>query len=225
MTRRSLNLWEKLTIKHWQSGRLIVLSACCLILRKNIRKTIAPEKPSKHSKMDTHRGIQDGGYTQGFADAHAAAREVGEDNAARSAAHATGQAVATAHVPTHSLGAAIYALQAVYRATKSPDADAALAKEREWQYRHLLELGRRQVYKQFSTFKLDAAADLRGCLLFEEQRGLRFLGSFLRRASTGGRARQPNGRVNRAYAEVHDDKKESRGSRAAKRAQIEGLVA
>jgi len=71
---------------------------------------------------------------------HAAAREVGEDNAARSAARAAGQAVATAHVPTHSIGAAIYALQAIHRATDSFDADAAVAKERDWQYQHLLEL-------------------------------------------------------------------------------------
>jgi hypothetical protein len=73
--------------------------------------------------------------------AHAAAREVGEDNAARSAARAAGQAVATAHVPTHSIGAANYALQAIYRAASSSDADAAVAKERDWQYQHLLELG------------------------------------------------------------------------------------
>jgi len=72
-------------------------------------------------------------------DAHAAAREVGEDNAARSAARAAGQAVATAHVPTHSIGAANYALQAIYRAANSSDADAATVKERNWQYQHLLE--------------------------------------------------------------------------------------
>ena len=72
---------------------------------------------------------------------HAAAREVGEDNAARSAARAAGQVVATAHVPTHSIGAANYALQAIHRATDSSDADAAVAKERDWQYRHLLRLG------------------------------------------------------------------------------------
>jgi hypothetical protein len=71
---------------------------------------------------------------------HAAAREVGEDNSARSAARAAGQAVATAHVPTHSVGAANYAVQAVYRATNSSDADAVIAKERDWQYHHLLEL-------------------------------------------------------------------------------------
>ena len=64
--------------------------------------------------------------------AHAAAREVGEDNAARSAARAAGQAVATAHVPTHSIGAAIYALQAIHIATNSSDADSAVAKERDW---------------------------------------------------------------------------------------------
>jgi len=72
---------------------------------------------------------------------HAAARAVGEDTAARSAARAAGQAVATAHVPTHSLGAANYALQAIHRATNSSDADAAIAKERDWQYQHLFELG------------------------------------------------------------------------------------
>ena len=73
-------------------------------------------------------------------DAHAAAREVGEDNAARSAARAAGQAVATAHVKTHSIGAAIYVLQAIHRATNSSDAYTAIAKERDWQYQHLLKL-------------------------------------------------------------------------------------
>ena len=71
---------------------------------------------------------------------HAAAREVGEDNAARSAARAAGQAVTTAHVSTHSISAANYALQAIHRATNSSDADAAIAKERDWQYQHLLGL-------------------------------------------------------------------------------------
>ncbi|MFA5266971.1 MAG: putative immunity protein [Methanoregula sp.] len=71
---------------------------------------------------------------------HAAAREAGEDNAARSAARSAGQAVATAHVPTHSLGAAIYAQQAVWRAADPARADAAVKEERDWQERHLLEL-------------------------------------------------------------------------------------
>lgn len=71
-------------------------------------------------------------------DAHAAAREVGEDNPARSAARAAGQAVATAHVSRHSYGSAIYAQQAIYRATNSMD---AVGNERNWQYQHLFELG------------------------------------------------------------------------------------
>ena len=73
-------------------------------------------------------------------DAHAAAREVGEDNPARSAARAAGQAVATAHVATHAPGAAIYALQAVHRAAADADADTAVTKERNWQVQRLLEL-------------------------------------------------------------------------------------
>ncbi len=73
-------------------------------------------------------------------DAYAAAREVGEDSPARSAAHAAGQAVATAHVPRHAYGPAIYAQQAIHRATNPTDADAAIAKERDWQLQHLLDL-------------------------------------------------------------------------------------
>ena len=70
-------------------------------------------------------------------DAHAAAREVGEDSPARSAARAAGQAVATAHVPRHAYGPAIYAQEAIYRATNSMD---AVESERNWQYQHLLDL-------------------------------------------------------------------------------------
>lgn len=80
--------------------------------------------------------------------AHVAAREVGEDNAARSAARAAGQAVATAHVPSHSIGAANYALQAIHRAIDSSNADAAVAKEREWQYQHLLKLHEKIIFKR-----------------------------------------------------------------------------
>ncbi len=73
-------------------------------------------------------------------DSHAAAREVGEDIAARSAARSAGQAVATAHVPTHAIGSAVYALQAIHRATDSSEVDAAVTDERDWQYHHLLDL-------------------------------------------------------------------------------------
>jgi hypothetical protein len=65
-----------------------------------------------------------------------AAREVGEDSPARSAARAAGQAAATAHVPRHSYGSAAYAQQAIYRAINSMD---AVESERNRQYQHLLE--------------------------------------------------------------------------------------
>ncbi|MEI7452276.1 MAG: putative immunity protein [Candidatus Falkowbacteria bacterium] len=73
-------------------------------------------------------------------DSHVAAREVGEDSAARSAARAAGQAVATAHVPRHAYGAAVYAQQAIFRATNSVEADVAATAERDWQYHQLLKI-------------------------------------------------------------------------------------
>jgi hypothetical protein len=61
--------------------------------------------------------------------AHAAAREAEPGSAARFAARAAGQAVATAHVPSHAIGAAWYGAKA---------ADAAgISGEREWQYERL----------------------------------------------------------------------------------------
>jgi hypothetical protein len=71
---------------------------------------------------------------------HAAAREVGDDNPARSAARGAGQAVATAHVRTHAIGAAIYALQALSRATDAAHVEATIAGELDWQHRQLLLL-------------------------------------------------------------------------------------
>lgn len=76
-------------------------------------------------------------------DAHAAARNAAEFTPARSAARAAGQAMATAHVARHALAAAIYAATAVRDATPSSDADAATLRERQWQYRHLLDLVRK----------------------------------------------------------------------------------
>lgn len=73
-------------------------------------------------------------------DSHKAAKDVGEDNVGRSAAHAAGQAVATAHVWTHAIGPAMYAQQAIHRASDAENADANVAKELQWQYNHLLEL-------------------------------------------------------------------------------------
>ena len=81
------------------------------------------------------------GIRKASLDLHAAARDVGEDSPARFAARAAGQAVATAHVPRHAYGPAIYAQQAIYRATNSMD---AVERERNWQYQHLLHLSGHQ---------------------------------------------------------------------------------
>ncbi len=73
-------------------------------------------------------------------DSHAAARGAEEDSPARSAARACGQCVATAHVPRHAYGAAIYAQQAIFNATDGDAAPEAAKKERNWQYKRLQEL-------------------------------------------------------------------------------------
>jgi len=105
--------------------------------------------PDDHRPREAIQALQDWIRTGKFSmktirgaslTSHAAAREVGEDNEARSVARAAGQAVATAHVKTHSIGAAIYALQAIHRVTNPIDVDAEVAKERDWQYQHLEEL-------------------------------------------------------------------------------------
>ncbi len=62
--------------------------------------------------------------------AHAVARE-SSGPASIAVARSVGQAVATAHMADHSLGAAWYALKAVKNAGQSPDA------ERRWQDEHL----------------------------------------------------------------------------------------
>ncbi len=70
--------------------------------------------------------------------AHAAAREAKDNHPAFFAARAAGQAVATAHVPQHALGAAYYALKAVAAADPAL-AKAHVAREFAWQSRRLPE--------------------------------------------------------------------------------------
>ena len=72
--------------------------------------------------------------------AHAAARDVAEDDVARSAARAAGQAVATTHVPINSIAAAVYAATAARDSVAATDVQAVVAKERQWQYDHLARL-------------------------------------------------------------------------------------
>jgi hypothetical protein len=71
--------------------------------------------------------------------AHAAAREAkGQDAVA--AARAAGHAIATAHVTTHSFGAAAYAIKAA--AAHSHNVNDGIVKERTWQLHRLLEYAR-----------------------------------------------------------------------------------
>jgi len=71
--------------------------------------------------------------------AHAAARGAEENGPARFAARACGQAMATTHASAHSIAAAIYAAKAVWAADPG-NATENVFREREWQYRRLLEL-------------------------------------------------------------------------------------
>jgi hypothetical protein len=75
-------------------------------------------------------------------DAHAAAKDAKEDYA-KYAAHATGQAVATAHVPTHALGSSVYAIRAV--AAYSGNANEGLIRERNWQLQRLRDISKNSV--------------------------------------------------------------------------------
>ena len=70
-------------------------------------------------------------------DAHAAAKDA-EEIYAKYAAHAAGQAVATAHVATHALGSAVYSIRAV--AAYSGKVDDGLINERNWQLQRLRDL-------------------------------------------------------------------------------------
>lgn len=70
--------------------------------------------------------------------AHAAAKDVRSDPPASFAAHACGQAVATAHVPQHAYGGAYYALKAL-AASDAGNAAQLVAKELAWQSQHLAD--------------------------------------------------------------------------------------
>ncbi len=75
--------------------------------------------------------------------AHAAVRDAEEGSAARFAAWAAVQAVATAHVPQHAYGAAWYALKAV--AAAEP---ADVIRERKWQVGRLPEGLREEIMRR-----------------------------------------------------------------------------
>lgn len=88
--------------------------------------------------LDTAKEWENGNVPTGIAikaslGAHAVARQL-EDPVSKSIARSIGQAVATAHMADHSLGAAFYALKAVKLANKN------MEKERDWQTKKLAEL-------------------------------------------------------------------------------------
>jgi len=105
-----------------------------------------PQDPQPRQALDTLQDWIDTGEfsmktIRGSALAsHAAAREVGEDNPARSAARAAGQAVSTAHVKEHALAAANYALQAIFRANIASNPEDAIKAEQQWQTQRLMEI-------------------------------------------------------------------------------------
>jgi hypothetical protein len=45
--------------------------------------------------------------------------------------------------PCHQIGTAIHALQAIHRVSDPTDADSAVAKERDGQYKHLMRIKRK----------------------------------------------------------------------------------
>jgi hypothetical protein len=79
-------------------------------------------------------------------DAHAVARE-SSNPISIAVARSIGQAVATAHMADHSLGAALYALKAVKHAGKS------INEEREWQIKQLQQLPLEIVELVLTTMK------------------------------------------------------------------------
>src|SRR4030042_3777084 len=87
--------------------------------------------------------------------AHAAAREAKENTAACFAAHAAGQAVATAHVPQHAFGAAYSALKAIAAANTDIDV-VKTTKEHNWQSRHLPEHLRQEFLDKVIIQKCDS---------------------------------------------------------------------
>ncbi len=84
--------------------------------------------------------------------AHAAAKDVAENASACCAAHAAGQAVATAHVPQHAYGGAYYALKAL-AASDPENAERNIARERAWQSQHLPEHLRQEIMSRLIVEK------------------------------------------------------------------------
>jgi hypothetical protein len=115
-----------------------------------------PRKAIEACRMWVRTGVfRMGDIREASLAAHAAAREVKENDAACFAARAAGQAVATAHVPQHAFGAAYYALKAIATATTDIDI-VKTAKEHNWQAQHLPEHLRQEFLDKVIIQKCDS---------------------------------------------------------------------
>jgi hypothetical protein len=91
---------------------------------------------------------------------HAAARRAKAGGAAQFAARAAGQAVATAHVPQHAYGGALYALKAI--AADDPSrAEVRVTREWTWQARRLPKHLRTEIMSRLSIRKLGGRIEIR----------------------------------------------------------------
>lgn len=133
-----VEMCDKVTLAHW--------AIACTNRVIHFYEADYPDDACPHQALQTLQAwIETGEFSMNVIRSaalasHAAAREVGEDTPARSVARAAGQAVSTAHVAAHALGAANYALQAIHRAASPEIAERAVSTERDWQYQKLQTL-------------------------------------------------------------------------------------
>lgn len=101
------------------------------------KKDKRPRKAIKECRKWVRTGVFSMSVIRGASlSAHAAARRAMKNKEACYAARAAGQAVATAHVAQHAFGAAYYSLKIV-AADDSADIRSKIAREIDWQTRHL----------------------------------------------------------------------------------------
>jgi hypothetical protein len=127
-----------LTLSEDDRRVLAVWAADCADRCLSLFEAQAPSDTRPHDAIEGLRAFARGEMRIGrvrtlAAQAHAAAREVG-DPTATAAARAAGQAAATAHMAAHARGAAAYAAKAAGLA--APHDPAAIADEVHWQQGH-----------------------------------------------------------------------------------------
>ena len=127
-----------LTLSEDDRKVLAVWAADCAERVLSLFEAQAPSDTRPRDAIDGLRAFARGDMRIGpvrvlAAQAHAAAREIG-DPAAVAAARAAGQAAGVAHMAAHARGAAAYALKAAGLA--APDDPTAVADEARWQLGH-----------------------------------------------------------------------------------------